>query len=250
MIARISRRFSKGINLNAQYRWSKSIDFCSDDQSCRQSFPFDQSTERGPSDYDVTHSFVASGLWELPLLRNRSDFIGKAFGGWQLNGILTASSGFPWTPLYTPPNCSTLINNGFQCPQRPIAYRGDLEQDMSNEAFQRPGGTFGPGADQSFQSPRFGTSPIQVPGVGRNVFRGPNYFSVDMSAIKRFRLPRFLGESAGLDIRANFLNVFNNLNLRPFEFDTNSTQINHVNFGRATEALSGRVVEFQARFFF
>jgi Carboxypeptidase regulatory-like domain/TonB dependent receptor len=250
LIARISRRFSNGINLNAQYRWSKSIDFCSDDQVCRQSFPFDQSTERGPSDYDVTHSFLASGLWELPLLRNRSDFIGKAFGGWQLNGILTASSGFPWTPVYNPGNCGTLTNNGFQCPLRPLAYLGGLEQDMSNEAFQRLGGTFGPGAAQSFRSPSFDTLPAQVPGIGRNVFRGPHYFSVDMSVIKRFKLPRFFGESTGLDIRANFLNVFNNLNLRPFEFDSSSTQVDHVNFGRATEALLGRIVEFQARFFF
>ncbi len=251
LIARISRRFSKGINLNAQYRWSKSIDFCSDDQDCRQSYPFDQSTERGPSDFDVTHSFLASGLWELPILRNRSDFIGKAFGGWQLNGILTASSGFPWTPVYNPNNgCDSMINMGIQCPQRPVAVRGSFEQDMSNEAFRRPGGTLGTGSAQLFQSPNFNTLSPQMPGIGRNVFRGPHYFSVDMSAIKRFKLPRFFGESAGLDIRANFLNAFNNLNLKPFEWDSENTRINHVNFGRAPDALSGRVVEFQARFFF
>jgi hypothetical protein len=250
LIARISRRFSKGVNLNAQYRWSKSMDFCSDDQDCRQSYPFDQSTEWGPSDYDVTHTFLASGLWELPILRNRSDFIGKAFGGWQLNGILTASSGFPWTPVFNPNNnCDVMLNMGVQCPQRPVAVRGSFEQDTSDEAFQRPGGTLGTGAAQLFQSPGFGLTP-QVPGIGRNVFRGPRYFSVDMSAIKRFKLPRFFGESAGLDIRANFLNAFNNLNLKPLEWDSESTRINHVNFGRAPDALSGRVVEFQARFFF
>jgi hypothetical protein len=84
------------------------------------------------------------------------------------------------------------------------------------------------------------------------VLRGPRYFSVDMSAIKRFRLPKFFGESAGLDIRANFLNAFNSLNLKPLEFgkDNEHTRINHPNFGRSPDALSGRVVEFQARFFF
>jgi Carboxypeptidase regulatory-like domain/TonB dependent receptor-like, beta-barrel len=252
LIARVSKRFSKGFHLNAQYRWSKSIDTCSDEQNCVDvlTFPFDQSTERSPSDFDVTHVFTASGLWDLPIFRGRRDFVGKALGGWQLNGILTASSGFPWTPVFDPGNCSTLRNNGFQCPQRPAAYLGGLEQDRSNEAFQRPGGTFGPGAAQSFISPSFMAIPPQIPGIGRNVFRGPNYFSVDMSAIKRIGLPRFFGESAGLDIRANLINVFNNLNLKPFEFNTDSTRVNHVNFGRATEALSGRVVEFQARFFF
>jgi carboxypeptidase family protein len=256
MIARITRRFAKGLNLNAQYRWSKSMDFCSDDQDCRQTFPFDQSTEWGPSDFDVTHSFVASALWDLPILNKRSDFVGKAFGGWQLNGILTASSGFPWTPVFNPNNdCNSLLNIGIQCPQRPVAVQGSLVQDTSNEAFMRPGGTLGTGAAQLFQSPNF-TIPIQVPGIGRNVLRGPHYFSVDMSAVKRFRLPKFFGESAGLDIRANFLNAFNSLNLRPLEFGKDNdpqnqvSRINHVNFGRSPEALSGRVIEFQARFNF
>jgi Carboxypeptidase regulatory-like domain len=249
MIARVSRRFAKGFNLNAQYRWSKSIDTCSDDQDCRQSFPFDQSTERGPSDYDVTHSFVASGLWDLPIFRTRSDAVGKVLGGWQLNGILTASSGFPWTPIFDPGNCGDLTNDGWQCPQRPMAYISSLEQDTSDAAFMSTGGTFGTGAAQAFVSPTFKTF-APVPGIGRNVFRGPNYMSVDLSAIKRFRMPRFFGESSGLDIRANFINAFNSLNLRPFEFNSESTRVNHPNFGRAREALSGRVVEFQARFYF
>jgi Carboxypeptidase regulatory-like domain/TonB dependent receptor len=252
MIARVTRRFAKGLNLNAQYRWSKSMDFCSDDQDCRQSFPFDQSTEWGPSDFDVTHSFVASGLWYLPILNTRSDFIGKAFGGWQLSGILTASSGFPWTPVFNPKDdCNSMLDEGIQCPQRPVAVQGGLVQDTSDEAFMRPGGTLGTGAAQLFQSPSF-KLPLQVPGIGRNVLRGPHYFSVDMSVIKRFRLPKFFGENTGLDIRANFLNAFNSLNLKPLEFgkDNEHTRIGHVNFGRSPDALSGRVVEFQARFFF
>jgi hypothetical protein len=94
LIASVVRRFAKGLDVHVNYRWSKSIDTCSDDQNCVQSFPFDQSTERGPSDYDVTHFLIGSALWDLPILSGRSDFIGKAFGGWQLNGIVTASSGY------------------------------------------------------------------------------------------------------------------------------------------------------------
>jgi hypothetical protein len=251
LIARLSRRYAKGLDLNVQYRWSKSMDFCSDDQDCRQTFPFDQSTEYGPSDYDVTHSFVGSGLWDLPILRGRSDFIGKAFGGWQLNGIVTASSGFPWTAVYDQ-GCVNLTGRGNVCPLRPIAYTGGLKQDLSNDAFKRVGGTFGTGAASAFTPPPGGDAvglPAR-PGIGRNTFRGPHYFQVDASVIKRIGLPGFFGEKSGLDLRANFFNLFNNLNLKPFEFNTDSTRVNHANFGRATEALSGRVVEFQARFFF
>ncbi len=84
------------------------------------------------------------------------------------------------------------------------------------------------------------------------MFRGPGYFSVDMSFVKRFGMPKFmrLGEQAGLDIRANAFNIFNKLNLAPFEFNSAPTQINNVQFGRAQSALQGRVIEFQARFSF
>jgi hypothetical protein len=90
------------------------------------------------------------------------------------------------------------------------------------------------------------------PGVGRNSFRGPDYFSVDMSAVKRFGLPFIpgIGDDAALEIRANGYNVFNTLNLQPFGFNSASTQIENPDFGRATAALAGRVVEFQARFSF
>ncbi len=59
-----------------------------------QTFPQDLSQERGPSDFDVRHNLNISGLWDLPFFRNRRDFIGKAFGGWQIDGILTCAHRF------------------------------------------------------------------------------------------------------------------------------------------------------------
>ena len=69
---------------------------------------------------------------------------------------------------------------------------------------------------------------------------------------KRFRLPamRGIGNSAAVEVRVNAFNVFNNLNLRPFTFNSRSTQIESPDFGQAIEALAGRVVEFQGRFSF
>ena len=69
---------------------------------------------------------------------------------------------------------------------------------------------------------------------------------------KRFGLPAIhgLGGSVYLEFRANAYNVFNNLNLKPFEFNTRSTQIENSAFGQADRALAGRVVEFQGRFSF
>ncbi len=249
----VRRRFTRGYLLNAEYRWSKSLDTCSSDHNCVQSFPFDQKTEYGPSDFDVTNSFRAWGTWELPILRGRNDALGKAAGGWELSGILTASSGFPWTAVFGGPLCSVVVPGGGVCPLRPIAQTRAASGDTSNETFMRQFGQFPGGGPLFFTPPPAGsfTGPPR-PGIGRNSFRGPHYFTTDLGLFKQFGLPkiRFLGEAANIEIRANAYNLFNKLNLAPFGFNSPSAQIDNPDFGRATAALAGRVVEFQGRFSF
>jgi hypothetical protein len=250
MNVRISKQFSQGLQLDAMYRWSKSIDTLSYEGPgfvTNQSYPQDQRFERGPSDYDVRQHFILSGLWDLPILRGRSDWVGKAFGGWQINGIFTAHTGFPWTPLIG--ECTSTPGGPELCPSRPVDYFGGALDDKSDEAFIRAGGNF-PGGGAAF----FDTSKPanRVPGVGRNIFRGPRYSNIDLSFVKRIGLPNFsiLREGAGLELRANMFNVFNMLNLAPFGFFSPSTDVRNPNFGRATSGLSGRVIELQARFNF
>src|SRR5215510_16465703 len=55
------------------------------------------SAERGLSPFDVRHRFVLNHIWEIPFLKNRKDFLGKALGGWSTGGILTLESGTPFT---------------------------------------------------------------------------------------------------------------------------------------------------------
>src|SRR5688572_1441987 len=246
--ARMTRRFSRGFQFDVLYRWAKSIDTLSNEGPgavTNQTFPQDLRQERGPSDYDVRHNLTISGLWDIPLFRNRRDFIGKAFGGWQIDGILSAHTGFPWTP-HTGQCVRAPNSQDFVCPSRPTRYFGGALEDTDNEAFIRPGGNF-PGGGLAFFDPNNpgGTLP---PGIGRNSFRGPRYFAVDMSIGKRTGLPGFLGEAAFLEVKANFFNAFNNLNLAPFGFF--APNVDNPDFGRARNALAGRVVELQARFNF
>lgn len=248
MNARLTRRFSRGFQFDVLYRWAKSIDTLSNEgpgAETNQTFPQDLSQERGPSDFDVRHNFNVSGLWDLPFFRGRKDVAGKILGGWQLDGILTYHTGFPWTP-HAGACTRTANSNDFVCPARPTLYFGGNLEDTDNEAFIRPGGNF-PGGGNLY----FGTTNPDLrlpPGIGRNSFRGPRYFAVDFSLGKRTGLPSFLGEGAFLEVKANFFNAFNNLNLAPFEFF--APDINSNDFGRAQSALAGRVVEFQARFNF
>jgi hypothetical protein len=253
MLVGIRHRFAHGFTFDSEYRWSKSLDTCSNDHDCRQSYPFDQTTEYGPSDFDVRHAFKAFGMWELPLFRGRKDWVGKLAGGWELSGILTASSGFPWTPVVGGSACGAVVAGGGVCPLRPIAQiRPPATGDTSNRTFLGAG-QFPGGGLRYFVPPPSGQFTVPPrPGVGRNIFRGPGYFSVDMTAVKRFGLPamRLLGENGRIEIRINAYNVFNRLNLAPFQANDDNTQIQHPDFGRALHALSGRVIEFQARFSF
>jgi outer membrane receptor protein involved in Fe transport len=245
--ARIERRFSNGVQAAAKYRWSKSLDEVSygqPDASVNETYPRDLRTEYGPSDFDVTHFAVVSGIWKLPIFRARRDGAARLLGGWQLTGTFTYHSGFPWTAVDN--NC--LLTPGQQniCPIRPVGYSGKAGTDYSNDTFLKPNGNF-PGGGANF----FTLLPAGPPGVGRNTFRGPHYRSVDMTFGKNTPLP-FLGEGGVLQLRMNVFNVFNNLNLTPFTFNTPSTVVQDQFFGSAgtTPALAGRVVDLQARITF
>ncbi len=93
------------------------------------------------------------------------------------------------------------------------------------------------------------TLALNPPGIGRNSFRGPQYFSVDMAAGKQFGFPR-LGEATKLDLRFNFFNAFNMLNLAAIGFSDTGVNVANPNLGRSSRGLAGRVIEFQARLSF
>ena len=244
--ASLSRRFSKGLQMQANYRFSKSIDQLSYEGPgavTNQTFPQDNRTERGPSDFDVKHYFNLAGLYELPFFNGRNDFAGRALGGFSVTGILTARTGFPFTPVTG--NCVSTPGGPTLCPTRPQGYTGPSDLPSSNDAFIS--GIFGANGASLFT-----IIPGAPPGIGRNSFRGPKYFDIDMSLVKQFRLNGFmgLGEGANFEFRANFFNIFNQLNLASFGFDSNSAHIDRADFGKATTGLAGRVVELQGRFRF
>ena len=89
----------------------------------------------------------------------------------------------------------------------------------------------------------------QAPGVARNSFNGPGYKDVDATITKAFGLPKLpvLGEDARFEIRADAFNLFNSLN---FNSASLVKDISAANFGQAQSALSGRIVNLQARFSF
>ena len=253
LLVRLNRRFAQGYLVNTEYRFAKSLDTCSSDSDCRQTYPFDQSTERGPSDYDVRHALKVYGTWQLPFFRDREDLVGTLLGGWDVSGIVTASSGFPWTPVFGGGLCQVTVAGGGICPLRPIDYLGGATGDTGQRHLpaavrpvpRRSARLLRAAAERLVRDPAAaGRRPQQLPRSG--LLPGGHDGPQGLPAADR----RGLGNNAGLEIRANAFNLFNSLNLSPFLFNSPSTQIENADFGRATSALAGRVIELQARFSF
>ena len=257
---RAERRFAQGFQMTVNYRFSKSLDQLSYEGPgfvTNQTYPLDQRQEWGPSDFDVRHNFVLAGIYELPFFRdNKNGWLYKTLGGFEISGIVTHHTGFPFTVFQ---GASLRTPSGeFFGPIRPTGFNGRQPLANTNENFLSPGGIF-PGGGAAYFSgsivtdasgrPNFALNP---PGIGRNTFRGPKYSDVDLSLAKRFGLSGigFLGEVANIELRVNAFNVFNTLNLTPFNFAEGNLFFTSGNFGQATSGLAGRVVELQARFRF
>ncbi len=271
LVTSLRKRFSNSFNVTANYRFSKSLDTVSVESPCactNQTYSFDNSTEKGPSDFDVTHYFNLSGTWEPSWFKGRKDIFGDLLHGWAFSPIVTWRGGFPWTPVVNGGiNLSTSSTNIGVI--RPRVWYGTAPLENSNATYlaggQFPGNiiagaacnnstTFPNGCSNYFLTTLNGNNYVNNrPGIGRNVFRGPRYFNVDLSIAKRFSLAgisNFLGEAARLEIRFNAFNLFNNLNFASFNYNSTSTRVDNVRFGVPTAALAGRVGEFQARFSF
>lgn len=248
LLLTLRRAFSNGLQFQANYRWAHSIDEASYEGPgfvTNQTYPQNLATERGDSDFDVRQSFNFSALYELPFGKTGSRLRKGLLGGYQINVIFTAHTGFPWTPV-TGQSVSTPGGPSLS-PTRPVAYYGGALTDHSNATFLSASGDFPGGGLQYFDISTSGP-----PGIGRNVFRGPNYLDTDFSFIKHIRFGRIrgLGENSALDLRVNFFNIFNKLNLAPFNFGDSNTYVESPTFGRAITGLAGRVVELQGRFSF
>jgi hypothetical protein len=204
MNARLRRRFANGFQFDGIYRWSKSLDQLSYEGPgfvTNQTYPVDNDTENGPSDFDVRHAWTISGLWDIPSPIKGNSWAAKLVGGWQINGIWTYHTGFPWTPKVGAGIRS--LSGDFFGPIRPIAYSGQQPLANTNENFLTGGlfpGNLIPGAQCDNNAFPMGCSNyfftrvnrdatntptylLNPPGIGRNVFRGPKYRALDISLV-------------------------------------------------------------------
>jgi hypothetical protein len=185
---KFTRRFAGGYAILAHYTWQRSM------QDAQDYFIHDATLNRGPADWDRTHNFVLSQLWELPFGMGKR-WVNHAkldwlAGGWQFNSNTTVQSGLPYSFCY---DAGANIDTG---PCRPNV-GGDARPNLSGTAYS------------------YDTSVFSNPGMGkfgnqpRNALRGPGYWRTDASLFKKFKL----GETRELEFRVESANLFNHVNL-------------------------------------
>ena len=180
---KFQRRFADHFSFLNSYTFGKSTDLNSDnDGTVTLTNVYDPEYNRGPSDYDITHTLSSSWIYELPWAREH------VYGGWQVSGILYLRSGLPLTVTQTQGVQSTGTGNR---PNRICDGRLD-----------------NPTIDRWFDTSCF-VSPTDVTGTygdaGRGILRGPGQFNIDASLIKNTRIGRF-----NTEIRIEAFNLFNN----------------------------------------
>jgi outer membrane receptor protein involved in Fe transport len=107
LVLQMNKRFAQRYQLSLSYTWSRIIDdtpdatavvFGTDDRKLAQQ-SFNLRDDRGPGVADTPHRFVASGIWDLSYFDGLPKGARYLVSGWQLSGILQASSNPPYSPI-------------------------------------------------------------------------------------------------------------------------------------------------------
>ncbi len=196
-----NKRFSHGLQFNASYTFSKSIDYnsLSSQGSVIVQDSFNIRGDRGLSDFDARHRFVISALYDLPFKGNR------LFQGWELGTIFQAQSGNPLTVL--------INNNSFtgNFTLRPdiigtVGTTGDPSEWYQNPALCVPSSTTT--CLSGFVFPGTASTPTHFGNLGRNTFTGPGVINVDFSILKNTKI----SERFNLQFRTEIFDLLNHPN--------------------------------------
>jgi hypothetical protein len=213
------------------YTFSKAINYADNDANPRIQWQPAADLNRGPAQYDRTHNLQAYWVVDGPFGKGHrwvtSGIPAKLLGGWQLNGILSAMSGFPITLVQ---NNAVNLN---------AASSGQVP-DQIKPVVEIPGGV-GPGKPY-FDATAFAA--VNIPAnqaqrfgnAGRNNVRGPSFFNTDLSLFRTFDIK----ERVQMQFRAEALNVFNHPNFaRGLQWDGNNNVSDPSQFGVINYTVGG-----------
>ncbi|HXT73248.1 MAG TPA: carboxypeptidase regulatory-like domain-containing protein [Candidatus Angelobacter sp.] len=182
-----NKRFATGLQFNASYTYSKSLDYNS---LSSQGVTLEDSTNPrlnyGPSDFDARHRFVINAIYDLPFKGNH------LVSGWELGLISQAQSGNPLTIVF---NNTTATGNR------------TLRPDAS-AAIQTTGNPANWIANPSVLSSPSTGGVFHFGNLGRNTVIGPTFVNTDFSLIKNTKIT----ERFNTEFRAEVFDIFNHPN--------------------------------------
>src|SRR5207237_1071155 len=232
----LRRRFSHGLQFQADYTWSKAMGDAVDAQGNNQSDLVSRLTLRNPGlDYrrstqDQTQRFVANGVYELPFgkghafLNSSNWVVDRLMGGWTMGAIVTYATSPPFyiaagrnTFNCVGPIPTTGASAGL-CSTNAAQLVGISFDDFKNNVglFKRPGGiffvnpnlldiTYNSAGKVATSKLKAGLMTAPAPGTFGNFplnsLTGPNYFDFDLSLTKRIAIT----ERVRFEIKATFI---------------------------------------------
>jgi hypothetical protein len=212
--AQYRRRVIEGLEALVSYSWSHSIDNDSSDAFLAWAGPgADATRDRASSDFDLRHSVTGSLTYTFS---KKPTGAARYLGGWAVDGVFRARSGFP---------ISVLENEQYQGVGLANAFRPNLlpDQPVWIADAAAPGGR------------RINVAAFQAakPGVqgnlGRNAITGFGMSQVDLALRREFRL----GERQSIQVRVEAFNAFNQANFAdPVKYLSSPV------FGRSTSMLN------------
>ncbi|HEV2198118.1 MAG TPA: carboxypeptidase-like regulatory domain-containing protein [Candidatus Acidoferrum sp.] len=235
--AMLQKSMSHGLQFQASYTFSKSIDSSSSFESIVNYL--DARKSRGLSAFDARHRFVFSPYWELPIPKHEG-FAGKVANGWAVSSIITFQSGFP---IRINSSNDTELGNSFDFEPvgepnivAPIRFLNPHTQATCAPVACAPNQLFDPNSFADAPVGQFGNAP-------RTLCCGPRISQSDISIEKKTRLT----ERFNTEFRAEFFNAWNHTQfLSP---DGNFTDVGST-FGAVQKARDPRLIQFALKILF
>jgi hypothetical protein len=244
---------SHGLQLDVSYTWSKSIDEGSDSERSPALATGNLSIiyntwkpglNRGPSDFDTRHLLTSDYVYLLPFgkgkqwLGNSNVLTDALVGGWQLSGIIRATSGLPFS-LSEPGYTTNWTYGSLGVVTSPLKTHKYYDQNGNPQYFANPG---------AINNGVATGTPVRLPYPGeagqRNNFRGDGYFDLDSGLSKNWKF----GEFGALKFAWEVYNVTNAVRFDPASI---SSQLTSGNLGIASSLLSSpRRMQFSLRYDF
>jgi hypothetical protein len=242
----LSQRLSHGLQLQVSYTFSK--DLATDVTSTTgpnggNGLVGDQNSflrRYGPDDFNRPHRLVISYLYQLPAPSNLNSAWGRLAGGWALSGVSIFQGGRPLTITVSSPFNAFGIATDFPqlVPGCRIANPGYNVEATVNKYFNTK--CFAP-------LPLIGTDPLTTGfgNAGVGIVEGPGQVNTDLAVSKKIAV-RWPAESASVEFRTEFFNVFNHP-----QFSDPDTNLSSPTFGQIlTTAVNPRVIQFALKYSF